>query len=69
MWGVPENIEKLIRPKLDEFMTRELDNFYKALAGEKIPDSDSGPVETVKNGIRKAQCQDWSLTQSGALTQ
>ena len=31
MWEIPAHIEKLIRLKLDEFMTRELDNFYKNL--------------------------------------
>ena len=75
MWGVPERIEKLIRPKLDEFLTRELDNFYKALAGEKIPDvdleldseseSDSKPHEKVKNGITEMV---FILDRSGSMS-
>ena len=71
MWGIPESIEKLIRPKLDEFLNRELDNFYKALAGEKIPDSDldfdsdSKPHEKVKNGITEIV---FILDRSGSMS-
>ena len=71
MWGIPESIEKLIRPKLDEFLNRELDNFYKALAGEKIPDSDlnfdsdSKPHEKVKNGITEMV---FILDRSGSMS-
>ena len=32
MWGVPEEIEKMIRSKLDDFMLFEIDKFYELFA-------------------------------------
>ena len=48
MWGTPEHLEQLVRPKLDEFMLSEMDRWAKALAGDK---TDSPAVERKKNNI------------------
>lgn len=43
MWGVPEEIEQLIRPRLDDLLNAELDKWELALSGQE--------GEKVKNGI------------------
>ena len=43
MWGVPKEIEQLVRPSLDDFLNAELDKWELALSGQE--------QEKVKNGI------------------
>lgn len=44
-YGVPAEIESLVRPLLDDFMTSELDRWSKVVGGESKPDG------RVKNGV------------------
>ena len=57
MWSVPEEIEKLVRAKLDDFLNAELEKWEAALSGQAH--------EKVKNGITEMV---FILDRSGSMT-
>ena len=57
MWGVPEDIEKLVRERLDDFLNAELDKWELALSGKE--------QEKVKNGITEMV---FILDRSGSMS-
>ena len=48
MWEVPDDIEDMVRPVLDEFMLSEIEKWNEAVAAEDKPEENT---ERVKNGI------------------
>lgn len=63
-YGVPEEIDSLVRPAIDDFMMSELERWSKAIKGEDVS-ADSKPVERVKNGITEMI---FILDRSGSMT-
>ena len=63
-YGVPEEIESLVRPAIDEFMMSEIERWNKAINGEDVT-QDSKPVERVKNNITEMI---FILDRSGSMT-
>ena len=47
MWGVPEDIEKSARKKLDSFLNDELDQWEQAISGQEPEKVSSGITEMV----------------------
>ena len=62
-YGVPAEIESIVRPVLDEFMMSEIERWNKALNAEDV--TESTPVERVKNGITEMV---FILDRSGSMT-
>lgn len=59
-YGVPEELESLVRPVLDDFMMSEVENWRKALSTEEVT-----PAEKVKNGITEMV---FILDRSGSMS-
>ncbi len=63
-YGVPEEIDALVRPVIDEFMMSEIERWNKAINGTDVT-QDSKPVERVKNNITEMI---FILDRSGSMT-
>ena len=62
MWGIPDEIENLIMPKLDDYLRRQLEKWNDALS-EKNKNEEK--YEKVKNGITELV---FILDRSGSMT-